>query len=307
MGTPIIKRKLKCTVLIMTYIILLGHLLASGCTATKGEGFAVYLTKDNIPPSQMEALSWVKIADEPVIAIDDINIYNTATHEIALTVAAYQRLIKLDVPTSGKSFVVCVDKAPIYWGAFWVEYSSQSCSGVTIRKPLAASDSNIIKIEKGYPSAAFFEGDDPRDNETVIISLQRAGKTGSITTGASNIQATTAETTLPNPMKGYELYSWPENAEWYYTLITGTNRTKTTAEVKSSGDVTGTEGWIHIRVKGVDEIKNLFNKLPAGTNILWFAGTLEPASSYFFTRPDNDTIVDIKGYAGLNNLNLFVP
>jgi hypothetical protein len=101
-------------------------LVIGGCSSEKGEGFAVYLTRDDIPPSQMEALSHVELADQPVIAADDIVSYNTQTHELRLTPDAFQRISELEVPVQGRSFMVCVDRGPIYWGAFWTPISSQS-------------------------------------------------------------------------------------------------------------------------------------------------------------------------------------
>ena len=147
-----------------------------GCAADESEGFAIYLTRDNIPPSQMEALSHVEIADQPIISDSDIIYYNSQTHELKLTSAAFQRVSELEVPTNGKSFVVCVDKGPVYWGAFWVAHSSQSFGGVTICKLLGDEIPEIIAIELGYPSSSFYEGDDPRDNEDILESLEQSGK-----------------------------------------------------------------------------------------------------------------------------------
>ena len=57
---------------------------------------------------------------------------------------------------------------------------------------------------------------------------------------------------LPSSMKGYELYSWPVEDEWHFTLITGTNRLKTVEEITSGEDVIDPEGWVRISVTGVD-------------------------------------------------------
>ena len=135
--------------LIVALICIL--LISSGCTAVEGEGFAIYLTKEDIPPAQMEALSHVKIADQPIISIKDIITYNAQTHEIKITDTAFERISQLDVPVRGKSFMVCVDKAPIYWGAFWTPISSISFDGVTIWKPLSSQEPTVITIEQGYP------------------------------------------------------------------------------------------------------------------------------------------------------------
>jgi hypothetical protein len=154
--------------------VLLTLLCFNSCNAP--EGFAIYLTRDDIPVAQMEALSHVEIADEPVISTDDIISYNKETHEIELTADAYERVQAFKIPTSGKSFVICVDRAPIYWGAFWAPYSSQSFSGVTIWVPSFSQQENTIKIELGYPSEAFFQGEDPRSNPEILESLEKAGK-----------------------------------------------------------------------------------------------------------------------------------
>ncbi len=140
------------------------------------EGFAIYLTKDDIPPSRMEALSHVEIAEQPIISITDIIMYNAQTHELILTENAFNRIADLEVQVQGKSFMVCVDKAPIYWGAFWTPISSMSFDGVTIWKPLSTQELRGITIELGYPSSSFYSGEDPRNNVEVMESLEQAGK-----------------------------------------------------------------------------------------------------------------------------------
>ncbi|MDO8473380.1 MAG: hypothetical protein Q7T05_06125 [Dehalococcoidia bacterium] len=151
-----------------------------GCTTSKGEGFAIYLTKIDVSPAQMPALSYVDIADHPIVATSDIVTYDAKTHEIALTKGAYERISSLTVPVTGKSFVVCVDGNPIYGGAFWTLFSSASFDGVIIMKPLSLQDTkpqdaNVVKLELGYPSLSFYRGEDPRTDAQVMKSLEQAG------------------------------------------------------------------------------------------------------------------------------------
>ena len=173
---------------LVSILILAVILLVSGCsivtggstgvTYAAGEGFAIYLTRDDVPVSQMEALSHVAIADTPVIGPDDILVYNWRLHDIALTPEAYERIYAMRPPTNGTSFVVCVDRQPVYWGAFWPMYSSQSFDGVVIPvcPPISVYNSGI-SIQPGYPgSMAGTSQDDPRDAPDVKAALQAAGK-----------------------------------------------------------------------------------------------------------------------------------
>jgi hypothetical protein len=165
--------------------LLIGSLLLVtlflGCSSpTDGEGFAIYLTRDNIPPSQMEALSHVDLADQPLVSIDDVVWYLPGAHEIELTDIAYQKLEEMHFPTNGTTFLVCVDRQPVYWGAFWPYYSSQSFDGVIIgAAPFLHTTEglqNAIQITLGYPNSSFFTGIDPRSNPIIYEALQKAGK-----------------------------------------------------------------------------------------------------------------------------------
>jgi len=155
-------------------MVLLMPFVFSSCNSS--EGFAIYLTRNDVPVSQMPILSHVELADTPVIATKDIISYSKDTHEIELTADAYQRVMELEVPMSGLSFVVCVDKGPIYWGAFWAPVSSQSFDGITIGVPSLSPKDNIIQIELGYPAPSFYQGEDPRSNPAILESLEKAGK-----------------------------------------------------------------------------------------------------------------------------------
>ena len=226
------------------------------------EGFAIYLTKEDIPPTQIEVLSHVNTADQPIISIKDIITYNTQTHEIRLTNTAFERISQLDVPVRGRSFVVCVDRAPIYWGAFWTPISSISFDGITIWKPLSSQEPTVITIELGYPSSSFYTSEDPRNNAEVFKSLEQTGK-------LINKLLITEIDKLPHSMKGYELYSWEEDNQWHFTLITGTNRNKTIEEITSNENYVSETGWVKIQVVGADAIKDVLSRLPQSESIFW--------------------------------------
>ena len=270
-----------------------------GCAADKTDGFSIYLTKDDVPPSQMKALSHVEMAASPLIAADDVIYYNSQTHELKLTPEAFERLSVLDVPTCGRSFLVCVDNYPVYWGAFWVAHSSQSFDGVTIWKPLGEEYPDVITIELGYPSFSFYGGDDPRDNETVLQALEQDGK---LITALSLDDIDL----LPASFKGYELYSWQEAGEWHFTLITGTNRNKTAEEIVSAENIISETGWIKISVVGVAKIKTVLSKLPSGESIFWSESLMASIGStdYNMELPPQFIISEIEGCAANLGLEL---
>jgi len=275
-------------------------LLVSPACSTRGdEGFAIYLTRDNIAPAQMDALSRVEIAEQPVISTKDIVAYEAATHEMTLTKDSFERLVSLDVPVSGKSFVVCVDRQSIYWGAFWTPISSLAFEGVTIWKPLGIQGSTVVQLELGYPDASFYREEDPRNAPEVLSALEHAGKLKSTAPAAS-------EGALPHAMKGYELYSWLEGDHWHFTLIIGTNRNKTAEEVLSHVDVVSPDGWAHIHAVGVNEIQAVLGNLPPGENVAWLSGLRAEDGGTGIMLPPQSIIDAVAGHAAECDLNLYV-
>ena len=148
--------------------------------------------------------------------------------------------------------MVCVDKKSVYFGAFWTPISSISFDGVTIWKPYSSQGPPVVTLELGYPSSSFYGGQDPRNTAETLESLDRAGK---LVTRLSiaDIGA------LPHSMKGYELYSWADDGQWHFTLITGTNRTKTMEEITSKEHLISEIGWERIHVVGADAIKEVLS------------------------------------------------
>jgi len=158
------------------FLIALVGLLTS-CAPEPAGDFAIYLLAEDVKVSELAAvdLQSLPLQDAPTISTADIVAYTWGTHEIKLTAAGFERVMALQVRTWGLPFVVCVDRKPVYWGAFWTPYSSQSFEGVTIMLPLGAQDSTI-QIELGYPGSDFFLGQDPRFDAEVRKALERAGK-----------------------------------------------------------------------------------------------------------------------------------
>ncbi len=158
----------------------------------------------------------------------------------------------------------CVDRRFIYSRAFWTPISSISFDGVTIWKPLSSQELKVVTLELGYPSSSFYGGEDPRNNAEVMKSLEQAGKL------INKLSITTIDN-LPHSMKGYELYSWPEDSQWHFTLVTGTNRNKTLEEITSEEDFISEAGWVKVHVVGTNAVKNVLSKLPQDEFIIWLA------------------------------------
>jgi len=286
---------------VTTAVMVCVLVISSGCCAPDNEGFAIYLTEGDISPAQMPALGHVDIAEQPVIAMNDIITYNAQTHEMKLTASAFGRISELEVPVEGKSFVVCVDREPIYSGAFWTPISSMAFEGVTIWQPFSFEEPHIVSIELGYPSSSFYGGEDPRDNPEIMGALEQAGK---LVAGLS----VDAVDELPHSMKGYELYSWSEDGQWHFTLITGTDRSKTLEEVTSHEDYMSEAGWVQVHVAGVDAIKAVLGKLPEGEEVSWLAGLREQTeeTDIDIQLPPEPTIYTIREHAGQCGLDLMV-
>jgi hypothetical protein len=285
--------------LIMVMVLMGTSVFAAGCSSRKGEGFAIYLTEDDVLPARMRALSHINLAAEPFIALKDVISYNQQTHELKLTPETFKKVIELEVPVQGKSFLVCVDRSIIYFGAFWTPVSSISFDGVTIWKPYASDIKEIVTLELGYPAESFYGGIDPRNDEKILSSLRKAGKL---------IDRLNAEDIkeLPASMKGYELYSWTEGNDWRFTLITGTNRNKTVEEIISEDNYISEMGWTKITVAGIDAIEIVLDKLPDNESVSWSDGgrTGLSTSPTKLMLPDEIIVNRIKEFAREHNIDL---
>lgn len=140
------------------------------------EGFAIYLTEPEIRPANLVMQSHLGLADQPLITEADLVQYDWANHELTFAVSGYEKLHAIKLPTSGVSFVVCVSKSPVYAGAFWPAYSSQSWDGVIIDPILMTLDRPVARIELGYPGPGFYQREDPRGDERIKAALEKAGK-----------------------------------------------------------------------------------------------------------------------------------
>ncbi len=67
--------------------------------------------------------------------------------------------------------------------------------------------------------------------------------------------------------KGIELYSWrPATGIWHFSLLIGTNRTKTIEEITDQT----------VAIISVEELKKKLGQLPKGENVFWLNYAKEP-------------------------------
>ena len=111
---------------------------------------------------------------------------------------------------------------------------------------------------------------------------------------------------LPSSVKGYELYSWPEGDDWYFTLITGTNRSKTSAEIGSQVEIIDENGWVKITVLGLQELELVLDRLPRSEQILWLDGSRLDIlqESPIIVLPPDHIVEQVTQYSSQKGLNL---
>ena|SRR5215813_693452 len=90
-----------------------------------------------------------------------------------------------------------------------------------------------------------------------IVLLKRT----SICIAALFITMSASAQTGDPSIKGYELYSWKIKGHWYYSLLPGTNRTKTYEEITAPGVVK----------RDALGLKRELQKLPKGEEVFWKA------------------------------------
>jgi hypothetical protein len=114
---------------------------------------------------------------------------------------------------------------------------------------------------------------------------------------------------LPHGMKGYELYSWQEEGQWHFTLITGTNRNKTLEEIVSGDNIESEDGWVKIHVVGVEKIKGVLSRAPEGEFVSWnerqFVLPTEQVVAELILPPE-DIVNEIKAHAEECDLDFMV-
>jgi len=94
-------------------------------------------------------------------------------------------------------------------------------------------------------------------------------------------------------MKGWELYSWQEDGQWYFSLLEGTNRAKTIAEVHAAD----------AQLEGVDGLKPALQGVAAGQSVTWWAPSWAEGTVSF---PPAETVTQVQRICEEQGLDLQV-
>jgi hypothetical protein len=95
-------------------------------------------------------------------------------------------------------------------------------------------------------------------------------------------------------VKGIELYSWRtcSSCEWQFSLLPGTNRSKTAEEVRRPSTA----------ISGVARLEQRLALLAEGEQVFWFHRSLAELA-----YPEPETIAGIVRFAAERNVRVVVP
>jgi len=152
----------------------------------------------------------------------------------------------------------------------------------------------------------------PGPEEIVLRSDGEIGGGGDACSGTSEcvpFEPSSTSTSLPHSMKGYELYSWyvEEDDIWVYTLVTGTNRAKSYAELAVSENIVTVDGWVKITVRGTSVLKSVLDLLPEGETLLWLdAGQLDRVPAIDAASPGRNAVQEIERHCERRGIDLVI-
>lgn len=114
---------------------------------------------------------------------------------------------------------------------------------------------------------------------------------------------------LPESLKGYELVSWQSDSDWNFTLITGTNRSKSFDELMTPDSQVTADGFVKITVSSVASIKQVLAMLPADTEVFWSGMDLSgqvPDGTVYFAYPEKSVKDELISFCAKRDVKLEV-
>lgn len=143
---------------------------------------------------------------------------------------------------------------------------------------------------------------------THIISTEGGSQIEIEILESENLELLGSGMEFPASPKGYELYSWSDADLWHFTLITGTNRLKSSEEIISGGNVLDEEGWVKITTGDVQALIMVLEGLQGGEEIFWLDGKLVQSSAETipFSFPPEDIIRQVRQHSDQLGLKLHI-
>jgi hypothetical protein len=127
----------------------------------------------------------------------------------------------------------------------------------------------------------------------LLASLLCAVLLGVVLAGCHSESVKTPEEGQRSSMKGWELYSWQDRGQWRFSLLEGTNREKTVAEIQSP-DTT---------LKGIEALRPALASLARGQYVTWWAPEWVQSALAF---PSDDLVKQVQGICKDRGLQLAV-
>jgi hypothetical protein len=107
------------------------------------------------------------------------------------------------------------------------------------------------------------------------------------------MDATTTTDGWRTSMKGWELYSWQADGEWLFSLLEGTNREKSRAEIQAP-DAT---------LEGIDALQTALELIAPGQYVTWWSPSWVEGGLAF---PSDEMIAEVERICDQRELGLSI-
>jgi hypothetical protein len=105
--------------------------------------------------------------------------------------------------------------------------------------------------------------------------------------------ATTTGDGWRTSMKGWELYSWQKDGEWLFSLLEGTNREKSRAEIQAP----------EVTLEGIDALQTGLELIAPGQYVTWWSPSWVEAGLAF---PSDEMIAEVERICDQRELGLSI-
>jgi hypothetical protein len=106
-------------------------------------------------------------------------------------------------------------------------------------------------------------------HKTICIVFLMIATIPNLRSNSYQEQNSASPNSVPVGGKGYyELYSWQRQGIWIFTLISGTNRSKSVSEITTRSDIVS-EDFVKLRASTIEELTILLSRLRKEAFISW--------------------------------------